>query len=53
MNQNDRVNPITEKRATVPVPLHKLWNAYRDWRVRKREENYARYEATVQDYQQN
>lgn len=55
MNQNDNleVKPITEERISIPVPLHKLWNACRDWRVRKREESYARYESTVQDYVQD
>ena len=54
MNQNDQIEirPITEERISIPVPLHKLWNAYRDWRVRKREESHARYAETVQDYVQ-
>lgn len=54
-NNNDKetVKPITETRITASAPLHQLWNAYRDWRVRKREESYARYEETVRDYLQD
>ena len=55
MNQNDRYNPKPkdEKRLTLSIPAHKIWNAIRDWRVRKREESYVRYEETVRDYQQD
>jgi hypothetical protein len=55
MNQNDNleVKPITEKRISASAPLHQIWNAYRDWRVRKREESYKNYQETVQDYVQD
>jgi len=55
MNQNDNIDfkPKDEKRIVLSIPVHKVWNALRDWRVRKREDSYVRYEETVQDYQQD
>jgi hypothetical protein len=51
--QDNEVAPTTEKRITGSLPLHRVWNALRDWRVRKRESSYQNYQETVQDYQQN
>ena len=51
--QDNEIIPTSEKRITGSLPLHRVWNAIRDWRVRKREESYARYRDTVQDYVQD
>ena len=55
MNQNDQIDfkLKDEKRLTLSIPVHKVWNALHDWRVRKREESYQNYQETVQDYQQD
>lgn len=55
MNQNDQYmfKPKDEKRLTLSIPVHKVWNAIRDWRVRKREASYQNYQETVQDYVQD
>ena len=55
MNQNDQIDfrPKDERRVTLSIPVHQIWNALRDWRVRKREESYARYQDVVQDYVQD
>ena len=41
-----------ETRISLSVPIQKLWNAYKDYQILKRESKYARYKELVGDYRQ-
>lgn len=53
MNQNDKFKPPQKDRFTVSIPVHKVWNWYRDWRIRKSLNNVKEYEDVVRDYRQD
>ena len=53
MNQNDKeVKPITEKRISVSMPIHSIFNWFKDRRIQAHEDRQARYTETVRDYVQ-
>ena len=55
MNQNDQIDfrPKDERRVTLSIPVHKVWNWFKDWRVRKHLESVQEYDEVVRDYRQD
>ncbi len=60
MNCNDRfsetIQTVKDKGISVSIPVHKIVNWYRDWRIRKNQleiDHIREYDDVVRDYRQD